>query len=165
MPECMTLFKAMDVDRSESITMDELWLELKQINCALVLDSIKKTSNVGSKDAKNKRTMKEFINVYDNDNDGQIDVVEFAEMVNTATEKTDPEEIDLLFKTIDKQAKGYITSDDLQKAFDDANQVFIKKVLIQPSDILLPLATKTKSRLTRTTQQLFDHFKGDDNYV
>ena len=83
--------------------------------------------------------------------DTKLDVFEFSEIVDMATGKQDPEEIDLLFKVIDKQAKGYLSVEDLQSAFENSEDVFIKKVQIQPSDILIPLATKTKARLNRTT--------------
>lgn len=92
-------------------------------------------------------------------------MLEFAELVEAATGKTDPAEIDLLFKVIDKQARGYLTAEDLHRALENSGDVFVQKVQIQPSDILIPLATKTKERMGRTTQQLFDHFKGADAQI
>ena len=55
---------------------------------------------------------------------------EFAELINLAVASTGAAEIDLLFKVVDKESKGYLTIKDMQHAFDHSEEVFMSKVFI-----------------------------------
>lgn len=47
-------------------------------------------------------------------------------------------EIDLLFKVVDKEGKGFLTKDDLKKSFEDCEAALDVKVFMTPKDVILP---------------------------
>lgn len=154
------MFKHIDIDGSNSITIDELQQELSVINSALVLDKIKETV-----DSVKDMTVLKLFEVYDADHNGGIDVVEFSKLVEHNNAECGKYEIDLLFNSVDKQAKGFITLNDLTRALNNIDEVFVSKVHIHPNDILLPFTTLAMKRNNRSTSQLFERFKGADERI
>jgi len=55
--------------------------------------------------------------------DGKLNILQFSELVTLGAKKTSKNEIDLLFRAVDKQHKGFLTKADLKAAFDNIDQV------------------------------------------
>ena len=58
-----------------------------------------------------------------------------------------------------------MTLKDLKNALANVEAHFTTQVFIQPRDVLTPLMTKAKTRMGRTSTQIFDRFKGSDELI
>ena len=58
--------------------------------------------------------------------------MKFAEIVKLGCGTKPKSEIDLIFRAVDKQQKGFLTKADLKAAFDDIENVLSSKVLVSP---------------------------------
>jgi len=130
------LFAAVDIDKSGSVTVDELRSELDVINAAYVLDQIKKTCD---ESAGGNSTIDKLFETIDDDESGHIDVLEFSKLVNIAYRETGKSEVDLLFKLVDKYQRGYLTKEDFKNAFEKSDFGLDAEIFITPNDILWPL--------------------------
>ena len=61
---------------------------------------------------------------YDSDNNGKLEVHEFAECVKHCAGAANPPEIDMLFKVCDRDAKGYLSVTDIEHAFTHVEEAF-----------------------------------------
>ena len=55
----------------------------------------------------------------DNDRSGTIDVVEFGDVLDAAYTKLSKEELDNIFRLVDRNNRGRLTEQDLRTAFAD----------------------------------------------
>ena len=106
----------------------------------------------------NKKTASDFVKTYDNNNSGKIEIAEFSEMINDNCETQSSTTIDLIFRFVDRQNKGFVTPDDLDKALKQKEDLLTTQMSLSPTDLFLPLATVIKKRLTQSTQAIFDSF-------
>ena len=84
---------------------------------------------------------------------------EFSEFINTSAAITDKITIDYMFKTIDRDNKGYISSDDLKRVLNNEDEVLKSQVIIMPIDILLPLSHTVRNTLGMTAFQIYEKFR------
>lgn len=91
--------------------------------------------------------------------DGKLNIMQFAELVTLGAKKTSKNEIDLLFRAVDKQHKGFLTKADLKAAFDNIDYVLASNVLISPKDLLIPFLKKMRNRLNLTPEAVFNKFR------
>lgn len=86
--DAISLFKAIDHDNGGSLTMDEVSIELSSINCALIMEEIRKNcSDTGT-------TIEKLFQSFDMDRNGQIDTSEFHKLVNAVGFSADKTEVD-----------------------------------------------------------------------
>lgn len=64
--------------------------------------------------------------------------MEFAELVKLGAKSAGRDEIDMLFKVVDKEGKGYLTAQDIKQSFTQVEQSLEIKVFMTPKDIILP---------------------------
>ena len=76
--EATQLFKAIDHDNSQSLTVDEISTELASITAAQILDKVKATAKANNYEAA------EIFEVYDMDKSGTMEINEFKEFINQA---------------------------------------------------------------------------------
>ena len=146
------MFKAIDADNSGKISQDELIAELSNIHAAMQIEKLNEIVT------QNKKTAADFVKTYDNNNSGKIEIAEFSEMINDNCETQSSTTIDLIFRFVDRQNKGFVTPDDLDKALKQKDDLLTTQMSLSPTDLFLPLATVIKKRLTQSTQAIFDSF-------
>lgn len=146
------MFKAIDADNSGKISLDEIIAELSSIHAALQIEKLNEIV------VQNKKKAADFIRTYDNNNSGKIEITEFSEMINDNCETQSATTIDLIFRFVDRQNKGFVTPDDLDKALNRKDDLLTAQMNLSPTDLFLPLATVVKKRLTQSTQAVFDSF-------
>ena len=89
-----------------------------------------------------------------------MDEAEFFEFIDQAGQKTDKPTADYIFKTIDKQNKGYVSKEDLQRVLGgNGDEILTVNIYTEPQDIFLPLGTTIKTKLQLTISQAFEYFK------
>lgn len=99
------LFRAIDIDRSGKIDLNEVKLELANVNAAMVLRELQNT----------KKTVEDLFKIVKQDSDDdKLTIIQFAELINLGVRTTPKAEIDILFKAVDKNHKGYLTKADLK---------------------------------------------------
>jgi len=70
--------------------------------------------------------------------------------------KTTPKaEIDILFKAVDKEYKGYLTKADLKSAMSQIDSVLQANIVISPSDLFMPLLNKITKRLSLGAEAIY----------
>lgn len=140
------LFRAIDIDRSGKIDLNEVKLELANVNAAMVLRELQNT----------KKTVEELFKTvkqdYDND---KLTIVEFSELINLGVRTTPKAEIDILFKAVDKNHKGYLTKADLKSAIAEIDSVLQANVIISPKDLFMPLLYKITKRLSLGAEAVY----------
>ena len=77
---------------------------------------------------------------------GKMKIGEFAEFIKDGVKSADKEEIDLLFKVLDKQGKGYLAKEDLFDSMSKVDTYLHVTAFITPNDILLPFQTVLQQR-------------------
>jgi len=95
--ELTALFNAIDVNKDKNLTIHEMRSELRGINAVQVLTQLKQVIGFN-----NEKKFNETFDAYDGNQNGMIDVLEFAELINLSVKSTDKEEIDILFKMVDQ---------------------------------------------------------------
>lgn len=78
--------------------MIEIQAEFADVNVALVLKDIKESE----------LDLKRVIETVDTSGKGQLGVIEFAELISLGSKQASKQEVDLLFKVVDSQNKGFI---------------------------------------------------------
>lgn len=77
-----------------------------------------------------------------------MDEAEFFEFIDQAGQQTDKPTADYIFKTIDKQNKGYVSKEDLQRVLGgNGDEILTVNIYTEPQDIFLPLGTTIKTKL------------------
>jgi Ca2+-binding EF-hand superfamily protein len=144
------LFRAIDIDKSGSIELDEVKLELANVNAALVLKDLK---NCG-------KTVEELFKVakFGKDDD-KLTIVELAELINLGVKTTPKTEVDIIFRAVDKKHNGYLTKADLKSAMEQVDSVLQASVVVSPNDLWMPLLTKIRKRLSLGADAIFTKFK------
>lgn len=70
--------------------------------------------------------------------------------------KTTPKaEIDILFKAVDKEYKGYITKADLKNAMNQIHALLHANIVISPKDLFMPLLNKITKRLSLGAEAIY----------
>lgn len=152
--EATEMFTAIDHDNSHTLTADEINLELASVNAAIVIDKIKARAKEMN------FTAAQLFDTYDNNRSNRMDEAEFFEFVDQAGQQTDKATADYIFKTVDKDSKGYVSKEDLQRVLGGSgDDVLTASVHTEPQDIFLPLGTTIKSKLQLTISQAFESFK------
>jgi len=105
--EATEMFKAIDHDNSHTLTADEVDLELASINAAIINDKIKENAKSQN------YTAAQLFDSFDDNNDDKMDRAEFFSFVDLTAQATDKPTSDYIFKTVDKQNKGYVSKEDL----------------------------------------------------
>lgn len=97
----------------------------------------------------------------DTQGQGKIDVMQFAELVNLGSKSASKSEVDLLFRVVDKQNKGYLEKMDLTEAFNNIESVLNSKINTLPKDLFMPLFEKVRNRLNLSGDAIYDKFKNE----
>lgn len=147
--EANKLFSAIDHDRSQTCSEEEMIAELAIINAATVFDKIRDTISRGN------ISIHEMFESCDHDRDNALSIDEFAELIKT-TGNTDcrREEIEILFNSVDKSGQGAATLQDIKEALSKTLSLQ-NVVAITHMDICTPLATHIKNRLQLNAGQVF----------
>lgn len=90
--DLVDLFRAIDVDRSNSLSLAEIQAEFADIEVALVLRDIKESGF----------DYKKLFASVDTSDKGKLDVLEFAQLINLSSKSCSKSEIDFLFRVVDK---------------------------------------------------------------
>lgn len=138
--EADLLFKAIDHDKSRTISVEELAAELAVINAAIVFEELR------NRIADSKISFDQAFDAVDTNMSGDIDIGEFNEFLQTVYGNCQTREVEILFNSVDKSGNGMLTRNDLKQAIQ--NELDLKsEVTISYTDIIIPLATTVKTRL------------------
>ena len=80
--------------------------------------------------------------MFDADKSNSIDVVEFGDVLSSTWRKIDRQELDAIFRVIDRNNRGFLTEQDLRNAFANKEAALVDVPFINANDLLLPLFTK-----------------------
>lgn len=92
------------------------------------------------------------------DGSKELDIFEFADLVELNYQEVSKMELDLLFKMIDSDGSGTISLDELKSAFNRTKLELHQPKLIKAGDIILPLIYKIKTKMMSTTHKVFNKF-------
>jgi Ca2+-binding EF-hand superfamily protein len=84
---------------------------------------------------------------------------ELSQLLGLCCKQVITEEVDTVFKILDKESKGYLLEKDFEDILKNPSQMLISRVFINYRDIFLPFATLAKKINKFSTQQLLDAFK------
>lgn len=144
------LFRAVDIDKSGRIDLNEVKLELSNVNAAMVLRELKNT----------KKTVEDLFKIVkQGSDDDKLMINQFAELINLGVKTTPKDEIDILFKAVDRSHKGYLTKADLKNAMAEIDSVLQANVVISPKDLFMPLLYKITKRLSLGADAVFQKFR------
>lgn len=105
---------AIDKDNSGTLTYEEIIQECSKIHCGYVLQKVKNAIEADTTGGA--KRVDEVFKTVDNDRSGEIDIIEFNEMLHLLYDKVDKVEVDELFKHFDSRGLGKITIEDFRKA-------------------------------------------------
>lgn len=142
------MFTAIDVNKNKTVGLLEVQAELRDISADLILKKLKTVSS-----------LKKMFYALDMEGRGFIDVTQFSEMVEIGYKKVPQPETDLLFRVVDNLSKGFVTLDDLTKAFSSTEAVQVLPVTSSPKDLFMPLLYKLKFKLNLNADSIFTKFK------
>lgn len=152
--EAETLFRAIDIDKSQSITQEEFLQELSLVNCQFILQSLKdRLKEVGG-----------FEKTYDMyvGGNGRMEANEFAKVIDSGDD-LDKLEVDSVFRHFDTASKGYITKEEFVRAFESPFSLD-SSIRIYEKDIIVPMKTKmTKSGIIAELPKIYVQFKSPQN--
>lgn len=104
--------------------------------------------------------IKKLFATVDVNENGKLDVVEFAELINLGCKSASQEEVNLLFNVLDKQNLGYLTLQDITQV--DYNKILEVQIQTQPNDLFMPLMHKLKHRLNLRADAVYDKYQNND---
>lgn len=103
-----------------------------------------------------KKTVEDLFKIVKQDlDDDKLSIIQFAELINLGVRTTPRSEIDILFKAVDKNHKGYLTKADLKQAISEIDSVLQANVVISPKDLFMPLLYKITKRLSLGAEAVF----------
>jgi hypothetical protein len=102
-------------------------------------------------------------NTLDDNNNNQMEVTEFNQMINMLYEAVDKYEVDELFKHFDTRGMGRITKEEFKRAL--SQPMSLEKTLqITLHDIMTPLKSILKKYQLKP-EGVFDRYSKDKKYL
>lgn len=101
-----------------NLTIDELRSELRVINAAFIFAQIKENIAGTSKGKTQSSKIAKAFNAIDMDGSKELDIFEFADLVDLNYQEVSRMELDLLFKMIDTDRSQTVSLDELKIAFE-----------------------------------------------
>lgn len=150
--EALTFFKACDPTNTNNVHLDSFIRELITIRVARALTELENTMNTVNKSSSQDAAAK-FFQLADKDKTGTIDVVEFGDVLENAWKKVSKEELDNIFRAIERKGTGAMIEEQLRYAFANKEQSLVNQeaFINIKKDLLLPIFTKVMRRYKRTS--------------
>lgn len=103
--EALTFFRACDPTNTNNVHLDSFIRELIAIRVAKALTELETAMNTINQSASLDAAAK-FFQLADKDKNGTIDVIEFGDVLESAWKKVSKEELDNIFRAIERKGTG-----------------------------------------------------------
>jgi hypothetical protein len=137
------------------VSLAEIKAEFADIDVAMILKDIRDQN----------MDVPKLFKTLDPSGKGRLDVIQFADLINLGSRTASKAEVDLLFRVVDKDCRGYLTEADLQNAFKNIELTLDRNVSGNPKDLFMPLVYKIKIKLSLRADAIFTKFRNGNNKV
>ena len=153
--DCLALFLAVDIDKSHDVTIGELRSELAIVNAGVIMHQLREAMVKSKMNARNLYDM----TIDPSHDEGRMHIDEFNTLVKTV-KNCGRHELEIIFRTVDRRACGYLTLEDLQFALDSTSSIEMREeVCVYAQDIIVPLITRIKRSMRVSATDLFAKYK------
>ena len=137
------------------MSLAEIKAEFADIDVAMILKDIRDQN----------MDVPKLFKTLDPSGNGRLDVIQFADLINLGSRTASKAEVDLLFRVVDKDCRGYLTEADLQNAFKNIELTLDRNVSGNPKDLFMPLVYKIRVKLSLRADAIFTKFRNDNRKV